>query len=79
MNVSEAGTQVYGVDIDPSCVDVARSSKLLVEANCFQRDFLTSLPRELPGVLRRHRWEPALRAAPLDQGRPTGIRSGCGG
>ena len=49
MNVSEPGTQVYGVDIDPSCVNVARSSKLLVEDNCYQRDFLTSSPRELPG------------------------------
>ena len=49
MNVSKAGTRVYGVDIDSSCANTARSSKGLVEANCFQGDFLAALPRELPG------------------------------
>ena len=49
MDVSKAGTRVYGVDIDPSCANTARSSKRLVEANCIQRDFLTALPHDLPG------------------------------
>ena len=47
--VSHAGRQVYGVDIDPSCADTVRSSEELVEANCFEGDFLTASPTDLPG------------------------------
>lgn len=49
MDVSKAGKWVYGVDIDPSCANTVRSSKRLVEANCFQIDFLTASPDDLPG------------------------------
>ena len=49
MDVSKAGKWVYGVDIDPSCANTVRSSKRLVEANCFQIDFLTASPGDLPG------------------------------
>ena len=44
-----AGAGVYGVDIDPDCADVVRSSELLIEDNCLQRDFLATSSDHLPG------------------------------
>ena len=49
MDISKAGKQVYGIDIDPSCANTARNSKRLVEANCLEGDFLATLPGDLPG------------------------------
>ena len=44
-----AGARVYGVDIDPSCAGAVRSSELLIEDNCLQRDFLAASSDHLPG------------------------------
>ena len=49
IHASNAGRQVYGVDIDPRCANTVRSSEQLVEANCFHCDFLTTTPSDLPG------------------------------
>lgn len=46
---SNAGARVYGVDIDPSCLEAARDSKLLVEDNCIEADFLATSSNDLPG------------------------------
>ncbi|MDE2795174.1 MAG: N-6 DNA methylase [Gemmatimonadota bacterium] len=46
---SNAGTGVYGVDIDPSCIETARDSELLIEANCIEADFLATSFGDLPG------------------------------
>lgn len=46
---SSPGARVYGVDIDPSCADTVRSSELLIEDNCLQRDFLAASSDHLPG------------------------------
>ena len=46
---SNAGARVYGVDIDPSCLEAARDSKLLVEDNCVEADFLATSSGDLPG------------------------------
>ncbi len=43
------GTRVYGVDIDPDCVDTVRCSRRLVDANCTQGDFLATSPDDLRG------------------------------
>ena len=48
-DVSKAGKRVYGIDIDPSCATTARNSERLVDANCFEGDFLATLPGDLPG------------------------------
>ncbi len=49
MDASKAGNRVYGVEIDPSCAHTVRRSERLVEANCFQGDFLKASPSDLPG------------------------------
>ena len=46
---SNAGARVYGVDIDPNCIETARGSELLVEDNCIEADFLTASCDDLPG------------------------------
>ena len=46
---SYAGTRVYGVDIDPSCIETARDSELLIEDNCIVADFLAASSDDLPG------------------------------
>lgn len=50
-NPSSPGARVYGVDIDPSCIDTARDSELLVEGNCIEADFLATSSGDLPGSL----------------------------
>ena len=50
LDASKAGQRVYGVEIDPRCVEVARRSERLVEANCYQGDFLKASPTDLPGA-----------------------------
>ena len=47
--LSDPGTWVYGVDIDPSCADVVRESRYLNESNCISADFLESSPDDLAG------------------------------
>ena len=41
--------RVYGVDIDPSCIETARDSELLIEDNCVEADFLAASSGDLPG------------------------------
>ncbi len=43
------GRQVFGVDVDDSCVRYVRASRDLVENNVVFRDFLAVRPGELPG------------------------------
>ena len=50
LDASTAGQRVYGVEIDPRCVDTVRRSERLVEANCYQGDFLQASPTDLPGA-----------------------------
>ena len=73
------GTRVYGVDIDPSCVDTVRRSKRLIEANCIEGDFLSASPHGLNRQsLRCHSRQSSLRPAPLDQRRSMGVCSSRG-
>ena len=46
---SNAGARVYGVDIDPSCIETARESELLIERNCIEADFLAVSSDDLRG------------------------------
>ena len=46
---SNAGARVYGVDIDPNCIETARDSDLLKEVNCIEADFLAASSDDLPG------------------------------
>ena len=48
--VSEPGRLVFGVDVDPSCLDYVRCNEDLVEKNCIVKDFLTLSPKEIPGA-----------------------------
>ena len=50
LDASKAGQWVYGVEVDPGCVDTVRLSERLVEANCYQGDFLKASPTDLPGA-----------------------------
>ena len=43
------GRWVYGVDVDPLCVDTVRRSEGLIDANCVVADFLEASPADLPG------------------------------
>lgn len=46
----QPGRQVFGVDVDDSCVRYVRESADLVEDNAVFRDFLAIRPGELPGA-----------------------------
>lgn len=48
--VEEPGLLVYGVDVDPNCIEHARGNDRLVETNCIVRDFLDVSPDEMPGT-----------------------------
>ena len=48
-NPPNGGARVYGVDIDPNCIETARDSELLVEDNCIVADFLAASADDLPG------------------------------
>ena len=48
--VPEPGHLVFGVDVDPSCLERVRVSGNLVEKNCMVRDFLTLSPKDLHGA-----------------------------
>lgn len=46
---SNSGGRVYGVDIDPTCANTARSSDLLIDNHCIRADFLNTSSGDLPG------------------------------
>ena len=48
-NPDGSGGQVYGVDVDPLCVEYVSRSDGLFDANCIVADFLEASPADLPG------------------------------
>lgn len=48
--VPEPGQLVFGVDVDPTCIDYVRDSEDLSERNCIVKDFLTLSPKDFPGA-----------------------------
>ena len=48
-NPNGSGGEVYGVDVDPLCVDYVSRSDGLIDANCIVADFLEASPADLPG------------------------------
>ena len=48
-NPNGPGGQVYGVDVDPLCVEYVSRSDGLIDANCIVADFLEASPADLPG------------------------------
>ena len=48
--VSEPGERVFGVDVDPTCMEYVRNDQNLVEKNCIIRDFLSLSPKDIPGA-----------------------------
>ena len=48
-DVSSPETQVYGVDIDPTCAETVRLIENLSDSNCIECDFLTLSTEDLPG------------------------------
>ncbi|MCH9650788.1 MAG: SAM-dependent methyltransferase [Deltaproteobacteria bacterium] len=45
-----AGAQVFGIDVDPSCIEYVRNSARLREQNFASDDFLALSPETLPGA-----------------------------
>lgn len=48
--VSKPGKRVFGVDVDPTCMEYVRKDQNLVEKNCIIRDFLSLSPKDIPGA-----------------------------
>ena len=48
--VSKPGRLVFGVDVDPLCLEHVRGNRNLVEKNCVVQDFLTVSPKDLRGA-----------------------------
>ena len=48
--VSKPGKRVFGVDVDPTCMEYVRKDRNLVEKNCIIRDFLSLSPKDIPGA-----------------------------
>ena len=48
--VSKPGKRVFGVDVDPTCMEYVRNDRNLVEQNCIIRDFLSLSPKDIPGA-----------------------------
>lgn len=82
--VSEPGRLVFGVDVDPACVEYVRNSKELSEENCIIRDFLELSPREVPGApfravvgnppyIRHHWLKGATRSAAIAAATNSGV------
>jgi len=44
------GLLVFGVDVDPDCIEHVRGNTCLAEENCVVRDFLDLAPGEMPGA-----------------------------
>lgn len=51
MGVKAGGEMVFGVDVDPNCVQYVRNSSRLFEKNCTFADFLSLSPTDLSGRL----------------------------
>ena len=81
--VPEPSRLVFGVDVDPSCLEHVRRTENLIEENCIIRDFLTLSPEDIPGApfsavignppYVRHHWfngttRKAARAAMIEAG-----------
>ena len=48
--VSKPGERVFGVDVDPMCMEYVRKDQNLVEKNCIIRDFLSLSPKDISGA-----------------------------
>ena len=48
--ISEPGERVFGVDVDPSCMEYVRKDQNLVEKNCIIQDFLSLSPKDISGA-----------------------------
>ena len=48
--VSEPGKRVFGVDVDPTCMEYVRKDQNLIEKNCIIQDFLSLSPKDIPGA-----------------------------
>ena len=48
--VSKPGKRVFGVDVDPTCMEYVRKDRNLVEKNCIIRDFLSLFPKDISGA-----------------------------
>ncbi|MCE2432148.1 MAG: N-6 DNA methylase [Candidatus Latescibacteria bacterium] len=48
--VSKPGERVFGVDVDPTCMEYVHKDQNLVEKNCIIRDFLSLSPKNIPGA-----------------------------
>ena len=48
--MSEPGKRVFGVDVDPTCMEYVRKDQNLVEKNCIIRDFLSLSSKNIPGA-----------------------------
>ena len=48
--VSKPGERVFGVDVDPTCMEYVRKDQNLVEENCIIRDFLSLSPQNISGA-----------------------------
>ncbi len=48
--ISKPGKRVFGVDVDPTCMEYVRKDQNLVEKNCIIRDFLSLSPKDIPGA-----------------------------
>ena len=48
--VSQPGERVFGVDVDPTCMEYVCKGQNLVEKNCMIRDFLSLSPKDIPGT-----------------------------
>ena len=48
--ISKPGERVFGVDVDPTCMEYVRKDQNLVEKNCIIRDFLSLSPKNTSGA-----------------------------
>ncbi len=48
--ISKPGKRVFGVDVDPMCMEYVRKDQNLVEKNCIIRDFLSLSPKDISGA-----------------------------
>ena len=48
--VSKPGKWIFGVDVDPTCIEYVRNDQNLIEKNCIIRDFLSLSPRDISGA-----------------------------
>ena len=48
--VQAPGNRVFGVDVDPACMEYVRANQILAEKNFVVGDFLSLTPRDVPGA-----------------------------